>query len=225
MQDEKRPIVLALKRAQKLHDELIASGKENKPMSPIKSVKRKIKRCKSARRPKPSLPDKSKSTKKNRKRIALAKKAIKEGVFGKKNPDKTRVKWEDEDKRLILDVCSKFETRSAAIRHLQTCPQYHGRYINIRESTVRGIEKSAKNRIEGKQKRIGRRPVLEPETVNKICEMIKERSKESSTAISSRTLVPLIEEVVRLCGEYEKIRSGEFKVSFSWINKLRSGIK
>ena len=83
---------------------------------------------------------------------------------------KRRMRWNLQDKRLILKVCGKIKKRCDVVRHLRDNWRYLGRYQNIRESTIRTIQKQAIHVLQGDgpNAKRGRRTILSDETMEKI---------------------------------------------------------
>eukprot|EP00889_Picochlorum_renovo_P005076 jgi/Picre1/32106/NNA_007454.t1 len=168
---------------------------------------------------------------------------------------KKYIKWTTEDKRLLLEKYQSFKDKgrknplAATVRYFgrhrvsMSGVEYPSYYQNLNESNLRGW---IKRKDDIGCRRAGRPPVLKPETV-KACEafvlsrfenigvtndtsgMTNNVNNKTGTsdAMSSRTLKPLIQDVIRRMGEGDKLDDKTFTVSTTWVNKLcrRIGIR
>lgn len=168
---------------------------------------------------------------------------------------KKYIKWTTEDKRLLLEKYQSFKDKgrknplAATVRYFgrnrvsTSGVEYPSYYQNLNESNLRGW---IKRKDDGGCRRAGRPPALKPETV-KACEAFVlsrfenigvtndtpgitnngDNKTATGDAMSSRTLKPLIQDVIRRMGEGDKLDDKTFTVSTTWVNKLcrRIGIR
>ena len=104
-------------------------------------------------------------------------------------------------------------------RHLQNRPETTDRFQNLTESDLKSWNKAKKKKENGgvAKKKRSRRSMLSESTMAAVEQCIRDYFERDKNVIG---LDIFIRATIMQCGEDDKIESGEFKLTWGWIDRL-----